>query len=359
MRIGIDARELGGHATGAGRYLSGLLQAWADRPASSRHEFVLYAAQPLNMALDARRFTTRVIPGKTGAWWEQVRLPNAARSDHLDVFFAPAYSAPLRLSVPTVVAIHDVSFMAHPEWFRTREGLRRRWLTRQSAARARAVVTISQFSRAEIVERLSVAAERVHVIPPGVTAPIVAGDRGAEDRVLFVGSIFNRRRVPDLVRALGLLARTRPSVSMDLVGDNRTWPNEDVDRTIAAEGLSHRVRWHRYASEPLLQELYRRARAFAFLSEYEGLGLTPLEAMAAGVPPVVLDTPVARESCGAAALYVAAGDLKGTAAALDRLLGDDTVRAALLANAPAVLAQYQWPRAARETLALLEQWGTP
>ena len=62
----------------------------------------------------------------------------------------------------------------------------------------------------------------------------------------------------------------------------------------------------------------RGARAFAFLSEYEGLGLTPLEALAAGVPPVLLDTPVARESCGDAALYVpTANDLAGTTAALE------------------------------------------
>ena len=71
---------------------------------------------------------TRVVPGSGGTWWEQVQLPRAAAADHLDVFFAPQYSAPLALKTPTVVAIHDVSFAAHPEWFRTREGARLRWL---------------------------------------------------------------------------------------------------------------------------------------------------------------------------------------------------------------------------------------
>jgi len=50
-------------------------------------------------------------------------------ADSLDVWFAPAYTAPLRLAAPIVVAIHDLSFVAHPEWFRVREGARRRWLT--------------------------------------------------------------------------------------------------------------------------------------------------------------------------------------------------------------------------------------
>jgi glycosyltransferase involved in cell wall biosynthesis len=360
MRIGIDAREICWRPTGAGRYLAGLLRAWAIDERARRHEFVLYAPEALTIALDSHRFATRRVPGPPGAWWEQVRLPRSIGRDHLDVFFSPAYSAPLRLAMPTVVAIHDLSFVAHPEWFRTREGVRRRWLTRASARRAGAIVTISEFSRREIADRLGVPDSRIHVIPPGITAPAGrerAGDR--DERVLFVGSIFNRRHVPDLVRAFGLLARRRPDVSLDLVGDNRTYPSEDVPHTITVEGLDGRIRWHRYASEEQLEELYGRARAFVFLSEYEGLGLTPLEALTAGVPPVLLDTPVARESCGEAALYVARGDLAGTAAALEQALFDPAARSRVLAAAPAALAKYQWPRAARETLALIESCGTP
>jgi glycosyltransferase involved in cell wall biosynthesis len=243
--------------------------------------------------------------------------------------------------------------VAHPEWFRTREGLRRRLLTRQSASRARAIVTISEFSRSELIERLGVPAERIHVIPPGVT-PLATGGRGSrEERILFVGSIFNRRHVPDLIRAVAVLAERRPDVSLDIVGDDRTYPPENLAHTISSEGLDGRVRWHRYASDEELRSLYSRARVFAFLSEYEGLGLTPLEALAVHVPPVLLDTPVARESCGEAALYVPLGNIGETARALEQALTDEGTRSRLLAAAPGVLGRYSWPRAARETLALL------
>ncbi len=144
-------------------------------------------------------------------------------------------------------------------------------------------------------------------------------------------------------------------VHLDIVGDNRTYPRQDLARTIEAEGLSSQIRWRPYVREDELVGLFGTARAFAFLSEYEGLGLTPLEAIAAGVPPVLLDTAVARESCGAAALYVAAGDLQATTEALRVLLYDDERRATLLAAAPATLGRYSWPRAARETLAVLEK----
>src|SRR4051812_8435143 len=169
MRIGIDARELAGHVTGVGRYLGGLLREWAVGP--DVHEFILYAHDEPHAPIDSRRIRYRQIPGPPGTWWEQVRLPPVATRDHLDLFFAPAYTRPLLLDIPTVVTIHDLSYAAHPEWFRVREGMRRRWLTGRSASSARSVITVSEFSKREIVERLRISPDRVHVIPQGVSAP--------------------------------------------------------------------------------------------------------------------------------------------------------------------------------------------
>jgi glycosyltransferase involved in cell wall biosynthesis len=354
MRIGIDARELCGHATGAGRYLGGLLAAWAADDRTRAHSFVLYTPEPLAIRLDARRFPTRLVPKAKGVWWEQVRLPRTAARDHLDAFFAPAYTAPLALDVPTAVTIHDVSFVAHPEWFSTREGVRRRTLTRLSARHARAVLTVSEFSRRELVEWLDVPAARIHVLPSGISARRRGASTAGDPRVLYVGSIFNRRHVPDLIRAFGAVARRFPEASLDIVGDNRSYPHEDLPRTIAAEHVEDRVRCLRFVAEPELNALYAHARVFAFLSEYEGHGLTPLEALAAGAPPVVADTAVARETCGDAAIYVPVGDIDGAAWALEAALFDEPTRARILAAAPETLARFDWARTARATLAVLE-----
>ena len=355
MRIGIDARELSGRPTGVGRYLAGLLREWAAADSARAHEFVLYAAEPLAISIDERRFSTRRIPGSAGTWWEQLQLPPVAAADHLDVFFAPAYTAPIRLRIPIVLAIHDLSYMAHPEWFPLREGIRRRWLTRASARRARAIVTLSEFSKREILDRLPVAASNVHAIRIGIDAPAAAAAVDGQPRILYVGSIFNRRRVVDLIRGTAALARRFPDVTLDIVGDNRTFPRENIEKAIAISVLSRRARWHRYAAPDQVRALYQGARVFAFLSEYEVLGTTPLEALACGVPPVVLDTEVARESLGDAAVFVPFnGDVPAIARALETALFDAGVRAQVLAAAPAALARYSWPRAAAETLAVLE-----
>jgi glycosyltransferase involved in cell wall biosynthesis len=297
------------------------------------------------------------VAGRAGTWWEQILLPAVAAKDHLDVLFAPGYTAPLTLAgaVPTVVAVHDLSFAAHPEWFSMREGIRRRWLSQRSATRARAVITISKFTQRELTERFRVPESKVHVIPPGIT-PLAAAPAMSNTRlnVLYVGSIFNRRRLPDLIRAFGPIARQYPAASLDIVGDDRSFPPEDLRQLVLLEGLTEAVHWRGWVADRELAALYASARAFGFLSEYEGLGLTPLEALAAGVPPVLLDTAVARESCGGAALYVPNGDISATTRALERLLFDEATRGEILAAAPSVLARYDWPRAARETLGVIE-----
>lgn len=357
MRIGIDARELCGTPTGVGRHLAGLLRAWSTDAAASRHTFVLYAHEAVSSPL--RNAEVRVIPGSPGTSWEQLALPKAANADRLDVFFAPGYTAPLGLKTPTVVLIHDISFAAHPEWFRWKEGLRRRLLTRWSSHHARLVLTVSDSARREIVSQFGLPEGRVRCIYPGVTL-LVGGpredapDNSREPVVLFVGSIFNRRHLPDLIRAFKPVAKSHPAARLDIVGDNRTHPHEDLPAIAAGHGIAPQVSIRPYVSDAELSALYGRARAFALLSEYEGFGHPPLEALGSGVPSVLLETDVAREVCGDAALYVKNGDISGITTALNSLLFDEQVRQRVLQAAPAVLARYSWPRAAAETLAALE-----
>ncbi len=377
MRIGIDARELSGNPTGVGRYLANILAAWPALPEARQHHYVLYepvgsiAALPAPCAasLDLKR---RQVPGGSGSWWEQARLPLALGRDRLDLLFAPAYSAPILASVPTALTIHDLSFLAHPEWFEWRQRTRRRILTTMAARVARLVLTDSEFSKSEIVRLLRVPADRIRVIPlaaspsrsPAVPAacvgavphpPLAVDDASRrEPLVLYVGSIFSRRRLRDLIRAFAIVARVHRELRLEIVGDNRSHPHEDLPAIAVGAGVADRVAVRAYVPDDQLADLYSRAAVFAFLSEYEGFGLTPLEALAHGVPPLVLDTPVAREVYGDAAVYVPRDDLEATADAMRALLFSAPARVSILAHAPAVLARYSWERTARETLEALE-----
>jgi glycosyltransferase involved in cell wall biosynthesis len=356
LRIGVDARELLGDATGVGRYLGELIRRWTARPDAANRRFLLYAPSQIPLPLHPGSADVIVVPARRhGTWWEQTALRRIVGRDAPDVFFAPAYTAPLGVRMPVVVTIHDVSFAAHPEWFRPRERLRRRWLTRATAERAAVVLTDSEFSRREIARCLRVPPARIRVIPPGV---VRRRERGVEPRdptVLYVGSIFNRRRLPDLLDAFARATRDLPEARLIIVGDNRTWPRQDLAAIASSLGIASRVRLLNYVEDSALIELYRRAAVFGFLSEYEGFGLTPLEALDAGVPPVVLDTAVAREVYGPAALYVPGGDPAAAGGVLRTLLTDPAARAVPLAHAEEVLGRYSWDRAADDTLEEIER----
>ena len=359
MSIAVDVRELCGRPTGVGRYLAGLFEAWSDQATAKRHHWTLYAhATPV---LPGRwSETVKVVAGSGGTLWEQSALPRVLRAQRPDVLFAPGYTAPLTVPAPVVLTIHDVSFFAHPEWFAFREGLRRRSLTAWSARRARRVITDSEFSKSEIARHIGVPAAKLRVIPLGITRP-GSGSRdpgsGREPLVLFVGSIFQRRRVDRLIEAFDQVVDRVPDARLEIVGENRTRrPRLDLDHIRGSQRHADRITIRSYVDDSVLASLYARASVFAFLSEYEGFGFTPLEALAAGVPPILLDTPVARETCGQAARYVAAAaTADGIAGAIANLLTDTATRREIMQHADAVLARYDWDLAAADTLTVIEE----
>jgi glycosyltransferase involved in cell wall biosynthesis len=362
VRIAVDARELVGAVTGSGRYLGQLVAHWDATPGADRHEFLFYAHDSLRLPASRLRAERHVLSGDGGTRWEQTTFAARLRRDRPDVLFAPAYSAPLLTRVPTALAVHDVSFAAHPEWFRPREGARRRFVTGAAARRARIVLTLSEFSKGEIIRWLRVDPPRVRVVPLGLgmvpdddargTAP------GPRTLVLFVGSVFNRRHVPSLIRAMPSVIARHPAARLSIVGENRTWPHEDLAAIARESSVAERTAIESFVPDGTLRATYAAAGVFVFLSEYEGFGLTPLEALAAGVPIVVLDTPVAREVYGEAARYVSDPEPSAVADAVSDLLEEGPARHAVLAAAPGVLARYRWRDAARATLAAIEEAGS-
>jgi alpha-1,3-rhamnosyl/mannosyltransferase len=138
-----------------------------------------------------------------------------------------------------------------------------------------------------------------------------------------------------------------------LVGDNRLGDRYDLRALIRSVGHGDRIDWREYVPDAELDALYAQARVFVFLSEYEGFGLTPMEAIAHGVPAILLDTPVTREIYGEGVRRV--GSIDELPEALTELLTDDHAHAACLAAGQAWLPRYSWADSARIVTRALEE----
>lgn len=356
LRVAIDARELAGRPTGVGRYVAGVLETWASQAFPHALTLILHAPPPEWIRALPLPIEVDIHPAEVaGTWWEQTVLPGAVVAARADVLLAPAYTAPLAPPCPTVLIVHDVSFFAQPDGFRWREGLRRRVLTRASARRAAAVLTDSSFSAREIVRFLGVPDTRVTVAAQGAPPWIGGPDAASRDpHVLSVGTLFTRRHIPTLLEAFARVCTAVPNARLTLVGQNHTHPRIDPLALAEDLGLASRVTWHPWVTDQELDGLYRSARAFAFLSDYEGFGMTPMEAAARGVPSVLLDTPVFREVYDDAA-HLVPRDAAAVGDALVRLLTDPQAHADLVTRGRARLQHFPWTHTAAVVQQALEQ----
>jgi glycosyltransferase involved in cell wall biosynthesis len=361
--VGIDGRELQGRPTGVGRYLRNLLREWS---ALGQDRLVVYfnGPAPEDRVLSLPAIESRPLGDAPmrGLFFAETRLRSAAARDAVDVFFAPAYTCPLTLRRPRVTVVHDVSFFALPKEFTHLDRLRRQLLVRASVSASAAVVTVSDFSRHEIVRLFPRAASRVVTIPlgpdddlpPGPPRPAARQALGVTGPlILSVGAILNRRRLPVLLAALALLTPRRPDLVLEVVGENRTEPRLDLEATLARLGLRGNVRLRGFLDENALALRYAAADLCVVLSDYEGFGLPALEAMSRGVPVVTSTRPALSEIFGQAAVLADPGDPAAVAEALARVLDDPALAAELRSKGRALAARFSWKETAQRTRACL------
>ena len=294
----------------------------------------------------------RALAHRAGHAWEQAVLPALAARRRAALVYSPANLAPVAWP-RNVVVLHDVAALRHPDWYSPAYVAWQRRIVPAVARRARALVTVSEFSRAEIADTLDLDPAGIAVIPGGVDERFTPdGDADAARRALRLDRPYVLTLATRYPRknqgALAAAARRLAELGIDLVAAGGERPHMRGEASVAG------VRELGYVPDELLPGLFAGARAFVLVSRDEGFGLPCLEAMAAGVPVVAADSGALPETCGGAALLVDPDDADAIADALATVASDGgAARERLRTAGPVRAAGLTWQRAAQDTDALL------
>ena len=381
MRIGINAHLLSltetYRAAGVSNYIAQLLCGLSDIDSRSRYSVFtgdwapahLQRHLPLgrNFGFRASRIPTQFPP--TRILWEQT--VQSLHTCGLDVLHCPVNVAPLLSRAPTVVTIHDLSFLIFQRSHRPAKRNYLRVMTRLSARRAAFVIASSENTRQDTIRLLGILPERVVTVPLGVDADYrcltesPAGEHEVEEFrrrrglpnqfFLYLGTLEPRKNIPTLLHAYAEFRRSAGGGGAKLVvAGAKGWMYEQIFSTVRSLKLEEHVLFPGYVPSEEIVHWYNAALGFVYLSSYEGFGLPPLQAMACGVPVIASNNSSLPEVVGQAGILVAPEDTAAVAAAMRDLAASPERRADLRCRGLEQASHFSWRRTAERTRAVYE-----
>jgi glycosyltransferase involved in cell wall biosynthesis len=341
IRVGVDAWNIPGDRRGIGRYVRETLRAWWNE---MRDEVEAVLVLPEWHTLTSAHKYLRELDGRP---YRFVSRRWHARAG-LDVLCFPFNGCSwTEFTLPAVATLHDASNFVLPGYAPQTQRI-----FRAAAERCRELITVSAFSRDELVRELGVPAGRFTVVHEGVTPPLDSAisppiDLAAmQPYAFYAGAAEERKGFDTLLVAMQLVRETGASLRLVTTAPVAGWRDmADAAGTVSAG----------YVNDAVLASLYRNCAVMAFPSRYEGFGLPVLEAMNYGAPVVCTSIPALLEVAGDAAVLVAPNDPSELAGAITRVAFDQAERERLRAAGAARVAQFSWSASARATLGVLCQ----
>lgn len=370
MLIGIDAsRSVAQERTGTENYSLNLIRHLLALRGD--HRYRLYFNRPPSCDLrpcdlaPLRPCDRRIMPFPR--LWTHLRLSWEMARRPPDLLFVPAHVLPIVHPRHSVVTIHDLGYLHYPEAHRLLGRFYLDLSTRYNARAATHLIADSSATKRDLIERYGIETDKITVVYPGydkTTFQPVRDEEAIEavkarygiagDYILFLGTLQPRKNLTRLIKAFSNIQYLVSNLQLVIAG-KKGWLYKEIFRRVEELGLGGKVVFTGYLPEGDLPALLSGARLFVFPSLYEGFGLPVLEAMACGTPVVCSNASSLPEVAGDAAVLVDPLDVEGLAAAMERVLGDEELRADLIDRGFEQARKFSWERCARETLDVLEK----
>ena len=369
MRIAIDAHSVGARLGGNETYAANLIEALAA--VDQTNHYTLYVTKQTAVDRFANRWpnvSVRMTLPHTPLVRIPLTLSHELRRRPVDVLHVQ-YTAPPFARIPIVATIHDLAFEHLPETFNRRSWMQMRLTIRNTARRAAQIITLSDYSRQDIIKTYGISPDRVTVTPAAAAerfAPVVAPDElrmvrtqyGIErDYFLSLCSLQPRKNLGKLIEAYSFLRELRPSQQLPqlVLAGPRGWLDHEISRAADQSPLRNDIKFTGYVQEADLPALYSGSICFIYPSYFEGFGLPLLEAMQCGAPVLAGNRTSLPEVVGDAGVLFDPFDARAIAETLARINDDCKYREQLIAKGRQRAQTFQWATTARKTLQVYEK----
>ncbi len=375
LKIGIDYTAALKQSGGIGRYTRGLITTVAELDNQNSYTLMATPDAPLDglqFFQNRPNFIHKLYP-LAERWmtigWHRLYLPVPVEwfSGPVQLFHSPNFILPPTHRAKTLLTVHDLSFIRHPQGAVTSL---RKWLEKvvpRSLARADHILADSQSTKQDLIQIFNVSSHLITVVGAGVEArfqPVTDSRRletvrrryhlpPSEKFILSLGTLEPRKNFTGLIQAYN---RSPACQSHHLViAGGKGWLFQEIFAAADSSPVADRIHLIGFVDDDDLPTLYSLADIFAFPSHYEGFGIPVIEAMACGTPVVCADNSCLPEVGGQAALQIGATDITALAEALHRLATDKTLRQKAIDEGFRQAQRFTWPATARRLLAVYER----
>jgi glycosyltransferase involved in cell wall biosynthesis len=290
-------------------------------------------------------------------WWYNVSLKRYLEKTKLDLFISPDGFLPLAYKGKMLTVIHDLNFIHYPE--KIKWGWGKLYLKHfpQAAKRATRIATVSEFSRSDIAKQFAVSVNKIDVVYNGASdifKPISEEEKktakekysNGQDYFLFVGSLYKRKNIKNLLLAFGQFKTSSGSKMKLLIAGRKIWWSEETDEAYAKMKYKEDVIFTGRLSLEELSKLTAAAYALTYVSLFEGFGIPLVEAMNCDVPVITSDVTSLPEIAGDAALLVNPESTDSIAEAMTRLAEDTALRNSLIEKGREQRKKFSWDKSA-------------
>lgn len=365
MRIGIDFHAAERDGSGNCTYIRNLVESLLKVDTAS--EYFLYVADRAHPYYERFSNIPNAMIRETGmAKIPFLRIPLLGLQtfiDKIDVLHSQ-YIAPPVHSGKSVVIVHDLAFLHFPECFHGFERYRSTWLIPRNARRADAVLTVSQYSKDDIVARCRVPADKVTVtyngrdtrfapVPDDVAAAVLKKYGLTGPYILAVGRLDPRKNLLRLIEAFNMIKKAGSVVHKLVIIGKPDYRSHEIERALAAYRSD--IVMAGYVPNDELAAFYSAASVFVYPTIFEGFGLPCLESMSCGCPVISSRTSSIPEVVGDAAILIDPCQVPEIAAAIRKVLSDAQLAATLKRKGMEQAKKFDWETTALRTLAVYEK----